>query len=503
MMGSATNGSSDLLKGLALDGIRDVVVIGAGISGVSSAAHLLRHGLNVTVFERGRDIGGVWHFDPRPDKEPPFPNELPSRPDWAAIETGGTGAEDLELLHAPTGPCYAGLVNNIPTPVMRSSLLRWPEGTEEFVRHDIVRQYIEDIARQNGVVDVVQFNTRVESVTKSDGNKWVVHTRKLQKLEPGPGYSFEKKTWQFDAVVVASGHYNIPRVPDIPGLSTWKARFPSRVNHSKVYRTPAPFAGKTILLIGAGASSMDIAKEVAELGGKVYQSVRESKFVVSADLLPKTAERVAMVSEFTIDGAHSSFEIQDTEAIPCKVILSDGRVLEGIDHVVVSTGYITSYPFLEDLEQPTVLWEEADEKVIITRDGYTTHNLHKDIFYIPDPTLAFIGVSHLVSTFSLFDFQSQVVAMVFAGKVQLPARPIMKEEHRKRKVDFHPGDRFHSLLAREDRYIEEVLAWVNKDLAHIGLLSMKGMDDEWIAGYIALKEKMSGFKARDIGSSKK
>ena len=499
-MVSVTNGDLGGPRGHALSGIRNVAVIGAGISGVSSAAHLLRLGLRVTVFERTRVIGGVWHFDPRPDAEPPFPNERPYQPNWEAIKARGVGIEELELLHAPTSPCYAGLVNNIPTPVMRSSLLRWPEGTEEFVTQDVVRQYIEDIARQNGVLDAIEFDTRVESVTKSGDIQWTVQTRKLHRTESEPGYSFEEKEWKFDAVVVASGHYNIPRVPDIPGLSTWKRRFLGRVRHSKVYRTPDPFEGKTILLIGAGASSMDIAKEVSDLGGKEYQSVRDSNFAISEDRLPETAERVAMVSEFATDGSDTAVSLKDDEPIPGKIILSDGRELEGIDHVVVATGYITSYPFLGDLEQPSVPWEDADEKVVITSDGYITHNLHKDIFYIPDPSLAFIGVSHLVSTFSLFDFQSQVVARVFAGQVQLPAESVMKVEHKKRKAGFQPGDRFHSLFSREDRYMDEVLAWVNNDLAQAGLQEMKGVDDEWVTGYRALKEKLALLRAPAVAT---
>jgi len=40
--------------------INRVAVIGAGISGVVSAAHLLAAGLKVTVFERSQAAGGVW-----------------------------------------------------------------------------------------------------------------------------------------------------------------------------------------------------------------------------------------------------------------------------------------------------------------------------------------------------------------------------------------------------------------------------------------------------------
>jgi hypothetical protein len=40
--------------------IRIVAIVGAGISGVVAASHLLRYGLQVTVFERSNGRGGVW-----------------------------------------------------------------------------------------------------------------------------------------------------------------------------------------------------------------------------------------------------------------------------------------------------------------------------------------------------------------------------------------------------------------------------------------------------------
>lgn len=40
--------------------IKHVAVIGAGISGVTAAGHLLAAGVQVTVFERNHAAGGVW-----------------------------------------------------------------------------------------------------------------------------------------------------------------------------------------------------------------------------------------------------------------------------------------------------------------------------------------------------------------------------------------------------------------------------------------------------------
>jgi len=46
---------------------------------------------------------------------------------------------------------------------------------------------------------------------------------------------------EFDAIVVASGHYHACKVPQIPGLDAWKEAWPSRVQHSKSYRTAGSY----------------------------------------------------------------------------------------------------------------------------------------------------------------------------------------------------------------------------------------------------------------------
>lgn len=43
-----------------IEPVRKVAVIGAGVSGVTTAAHLEAEGVNVTVFERASVAGGVW-----------------------------------------------------------------------------------------------------------------------------------------------------------------------------------------------------------------------------------------------------------------------------------------------------------------------------------------------------------------------------------------------------------------------------------------------------------
>jgi cation diffusion facilitator CzcD-associated flavoprotein CzcO len=64
----------------------------------------------------------------------------------------------------------------------------------------------------------------------------------------------------YDAVVVATGRYNAPNVPAISGLEEWNKKFPGHLLHSRQYRRPQPFKGKTVLVIGAAVGSITLRR---------------------------------------------------------------------------------------------------------------------------------------------------------------------------------------------------------------------------------------------------
>lgn len=475
--------------------IESVAVIGAGISGVSSAAHLLRHGFEVVVFERSDVAGGVWHFDPRADKDPAYPNaESKARSplgtiDDSNIETNGIedkNDNDVLLAHAPPGPCYEGLMNNVPTRMMRSTLLQWPEGTPDHVTHKEIETYVQELARKTGAQDVTLYNTRVEeAVKRPETGRWSLRSRTLKRNDQGQ-ISFEDKDWTFDAVVVAAGHYHVPLIPHVPGLAEWKEKFPNRVMHSKSYRYPAAFKGQNVFLVGAGVSSLDIAKELEGVANKTYQSSRGGKFDLDPSLLPTNSERVTGLKGFKLDEG-KALEEDSNAPIPGTIHLTDGRILTDIHQVIVASGYQTTYPFLKGLESETIPYEEADENIIITADKCVTHNLHKDIFYIPDPSLSFVGVPYYTSTFSMFDFQAEVVARVYAGLSILPSEETMKAQYKARKANGAKGKEFHSLIQNQVPYMEEILAWANEGVEERGVERMRGVDEKWYEAYEEFK----------------
>ena len=463
-----------------------VAVIGAGISGVCSAAHLLKHDLDVVLFERSSTAGGVWHFDKRSALDPAYPNGSPSSGDYETRPEHAYSTpppEDLdsegqEIAHAPPGPCYAGLKNNVSTPEMRTSLLPWPEGTEDFVSRKILEEYIQRIVVEHGVDAVTEYRTRVEEVRKERA-QWNVRTTTLQKGLSG--IRLIERRWSFDAVIVASGHYNMPRIPDFSGLKEWKRAWPDRVWHSKRYRDPRLFTDQNIVLVGAGVSSCDIAREAAPYAKHVYQSSRGGPFDLPASVLPTGATRVGAIKSFELDdpiGAQQSA----SAPIAGRVRLENGETLSEIHAVILCTGYITSYPFLSQLHSDDLPVDQADERVLVTAEGNMVHNLHKDIFYIQDASLIFIGAPYHIATFSLFDFQAQVAARVLSGKAEVPSQQIMRREYNERVRAKGLGRDFHSLrqLGAEEAYVEDLVNWMNNDAARLGIQDkMQGHTPEW------------------------
>jgi cation diffusion facilitator CzcD-associated flavoprotein CzcO len=492
--------------------VKRVAVVGAGISGVCSAAHLLRLGLDVTLFERSSIAGGVWHHDSRTAREPDYTKQNPSLGDYARrIPLGGSyltppstpprddrqkesrpaaSDEELEIAHAPPGPTYDGLKNNVALPLMKTTLADWPAGLDDYVSQQHLETYIQEISRTTGVHAITEYSTRVEEIRRSSlATPWLVYTVTLDKSKSG--YAFSEGTWQFDAIVVASGHYNMPRIPDIPGLLEWKARFPDRVMHSKGYREPSPFKDRTLLVIGAGASSTDVVKEATPIAKAVYQSSRGGAFDVPARALPEGAIRVDGVKGFHIHDDAPQGQLASHQSIPGHVELENGQLLN-IDNLILGTGYITSYPFLPQLHDDETAAEDATRNILVTKEGNMAHNLHKDLFWISDPSLAFVGVPYHISTFSFFEFQAQIVARVFAGLAKLPSEADMRKTYLERLSLRGVGRDFHSMRGEGDElaYVADLVEWANRDGQEVGAPEMQGHTAIFLEGHRRQREML-------------
>lgn len=339
------------------------------------------------------------------------------------------------------------------------------------------QEYLESYSHHFNIEPLIRYNTRVEALQKT-GDKWKVTSTTVLRDEPKEGTKILHSEL-FDSVVVASGHYHASRVPSIPGLKEWKSAWPSQVQHSKSYRHPETFANQTVLLIGAGTSSTDIARESVPLGKMIYQSSRGGLFDVPPSFLPPRLIRVGGVASFS-----------PVESGKRDVTLVDGTILHDIDRVVPCTGYHFSLPFLPALHSDLTPPDAADEKLLVS-DGTMLHNLHKDIFYIPDPSLAFVGVPFFTATFTLFEFQAIAVAAVFSGRAWVPSEQDMRVEYEERLKAKGVGKMFHSLRETEVEYVDSLVEWVNRDAEVSGGKRLQSHDEAWRA-----EEKLKFLKMR-------
>lgn len=81
-------------------------------------------------------------------------------------------------------PCYVGLRNNVATRLLETTLNQFPPGTEDFVSHSVLKDYIQDTAAKTAVDAVTQYDTEVQSVAKR-GEKWSVQTATFRTRADG------------------------------------------------------------------------------------------------------------------------------------------------------------------------------------------------------------------------------------------------------------------------------------------------------------------------------
>jgi ACS family pantothenate transporter-like MFS transporter len=253
-----------------------------------------------------------------------------------------------------------------------------------------------------------------------------------------------------------------------------------------------------VLLIGAGVSSTDIAKELGPIAQRIYQSSRSGDFDLPAHLLPENASRVGPVTAFDFpNNQRGHGDLRDEEPLPLKATIASGEQLCDIDYVILCTGYMFSLPFLKEFHNDQLAPEEADDKVLVT-DGRQIHNLYKDIFYIPDPSLIFIGVPFYTATFSLFDFQALIVSAVLSGRAKLPSEHEMRAQYDARVSVKGYGRHFHSLREREEEYVNELLTWVNRDITALGQEPIQGHSLEWLLAKAEARKRMQLLFAMEI-----
>ena len=194
------------------------VVIGAGPGGLATAAELSRRGVDTVVLDRASTVASSWRGH-------------------------------YDRLHLHTVRWLSGLPG-----------MAIPRRYGSWVGRADVVAYLEAYASR-AELDV-RLNTEVTAIER-DGSGW--------RIETSAG------DLTADAVVVATGYNHTPFLPEWPGIE----RFSGELLHASRYRNGSPYAGRDVLVVGAGNSGAEIAVDLVEHGAaRVRLAVRTPPHVL-------------------------------------------------------------------------------------------------------------------------------------------------------------------------------------------------------------------------------
>lgn len=399
-----------------------VAVIGAGPSGLATLKNLKSMGIPCVAYEAHQDLGGIW--DRANPKSSVYRN------------THTITSRDITA--------YADFPMDPDLPV--------------YPRHGQVLEYLRAYAEHFDLRSSILFGHPVTAVSRhSSGSGWEV------SVEGHPPR-------RHAAVVIANGHNWSPRYPDLPG------EFTGETLHSAEYDDAASFAGKRVLVIGAGNSGCDIAVEAAQLADKVVLSARRGytffpKFLlgVPSDRLSAMVRMLRLPHEFTgklmrlalyasagrqsklglpppdhlplqtppivnslvpYYAAHGRIDVRPaiTRVEGTKVEFSDGTVHD-FDVLVYATGYRIDIPFID---RETLNWKGEGPDLYL----FAFSPQHDDLFVagMTDGT---------GGHFPTVELQSRVIAAYLVARRERPeAAQRFDELRRRNEIDLTGGIRF-------------------------------------------------------------
>lgn len=205
--------------------MKNILIIGAGISGLTTAKVFLQKGFDVTVLEKSQGIGGVWRK---------------SR-SYTGVTTQTTRDE------------YA--FSDFPMP---KDYPLWPSGEQ-------VEEYLRQYAIHFGVMPHIRFGSSVQSMSY-DGFNW--------KVRMG-----DNEITTFSYVVVCTGTFHESYTPEIPGVASFQEAG-GMVYHSSEVTTPEQLANKNVAVVGFAKSATDIATTASEIGKSCTLIYRKAQWKV-------------------------------------------------------------------------------------------------------------------------------------------------------------------------------------------------------------------------------
>jgi dimethylaniline monooxygenase (N-oxide forming) len=212
---------------------KSVGIIGAGAAGLCGAKHMLEAGYDVTLYEIGSHVGGMWVF----------------------LNDNGLSSA-YKTLHINTARDLTAF-KDFP----------FDRKVQPFPDHRDMAAYLKAYAEHFDITRRIRFKTRVTSV------------------RPAADYLPERPRWQittdtgltetFDAIIVASGHLSKPE--EVPML---RDGFKGEYLHSHHYKDPARYASKRVCVVGVGNSSCDIASDLCTTAERTVLVGRSTPLII-------------------------------------------------------------------------------------------------------------------------------------------------------------------------------------------------------------------------------
>ncbi|KAI2641672.1 FAD/NAD(P)-binding domain-containing protein [Hypomontagnella submonticulosa] len=468
---------------------RRVAVIGAGPAGAIATDALVKEQAfdTIRVFDRRAGIGGTWIYTPhlptaipsledlvsgKADEAVPPPPQLPAvTPLSDEVNGHQRRFADTALhenLHSNITPAIMSYTQEpFPNTLSARTLAEHGPGAP-FRHHAVIREWVEGIFARGGHEKLVELNTTVERAEKV-GGEWVLTLRK----EAGGRNYWWRET--FDALVVATGHYNVPWFPNIPGLVEYDRKFPGRIQHSKHFRTAGRYKGKRVVVVGGSISAHEVVHEVLEAAQTpVYAALR-------GEPIPAFGWEPFLHPDIVVKK-----EITRLDPDTGRIFFADGSTLDDVDHIVFGTGYTFSVPFLEHVQQRI-------------RNAYRRlPGVYQHTWDIEDPTLTFVGMLGGGFTFRVYEWQAVAVARHLAGRAKaLPPIPEQLEWERKRVAERGGGKDYYSIAPDYGAFFEFLRGVAGEPAPGTAGRVLPQFDEKWLelwTGMVA--HKIEGFQRK-------